>query len=72
MPSIGITEYLTPSPRAIACASFSDIVEVKREGIMTACTRAAPSASQASASTSAESTPPDSPITTPSKRCLST
>ncbi len=48
------------------------MLDVKRDGIMTACTRDAPSASQAIASTSAESTPPDRPITTPAKRCLST
>ena len=42
------------------------------EGIITACTLSAPSASPAIASVNAESMPPESPSTTPGKACLPT
>ena len=45
---------------------------VVMDGIITAVTLSGPSASAAMAKVSAESMPPESPITTPGKRCFST
>ena len=58
--------------RACSRESSRLISDVKRNGIMTAWSAAAPSASAAIASVSAESTPPDKPSTAPRKPFLRT
>jgi len=52
--------------------SVSEISAVYGEGIITVRTLSAPSASTATASVSAESTPPDRPMMTPGKPFLPT
>ncbi len=69
---IGISVYFTPWIFAISRASSMLICAVYCDGIITACTRSGPSASTHTASTSAESMPPDSPRITPGKRFLFT
>lgn len=69
---IGIAKYSTlrKSQRALECAKFSS-VEIPFSGINTAVMRSGPRASTASLSVSAESIPPDTPITAFSKpNCL--
>jgi hypothetical protein len=70
--TIGITSYCTPSRRAISRASSRLIWAVQGEGIITARTLSAPSASTATASVSAESMPPDKPMIAPGKPFLPT
>ena len=70
--SIGTMSYCTPSALAICAASSSDSFDVKRYGSITQRTRFAPSASTAITAVSAESTPPESPITTPENPLLLT
>ena len=67
---IAITEYFAPIALACASASSQLMPAVYCEGIITACTLSAPSASTATASVSAESMPPDSPSSAPGKPFL--
>ena len=60
---IGSSKVRIPSPSASAPASSSDSGELWREGIRTPVTFLAPMASTATAAVSAESMPPESPIT---------
>ena len=70
MGSIGMKLYFTPSAVAWKRASSRLIAAVYCDGIMTASTRDAPMASTARHSVSAESIPPDRPITAPAKPFL--
>ncbi|OPY06004.1 MAG: hypothetical protein A4E61_00111 [Syntrophorhabdus sp. PtaB.Bin184] len=62
---MGTSMILTPSLFARSKASSDDSRDVNREGMKTHTMLSLPSASAARAATSAESIPPESPITVP-------
>ncbi len=70
--SIGSSRKPMPRRSATTRASLRVSDALKRVGIEIASTRSGASASAASAATSAESMPPDMPISTRSKRFFST
>ena len=71
-PVTGITSTRIPRRRATSVASSKLSGEEYREGIATVRTPAGPSASAATEATSAESIPPDRPMTTSPKPFLRT
>ncbi len=70
--SIGTVRKCSPVRRASSAASLFECSEEYFDGIDTPYTCSAPSASQAMAATSAESMPPDRPISTERKPFFST
>lgn len=70
--AIDTVRKFRPVRRASSAASSRECCEEYRLGIETQCTFAAPTASQAIAATSAESIPPDRPISTERKPFLRT
>lgn len=67
---IASSSYGAPSRATISRLSIRLMSAVYGEGIITACTLSAPSASTATASVNAESMPPDKPSSAPGKPFL--